>query len=87
MTSLSNGTNISEADVTNISSLGLWVMVDDKEYFVPFSHYPAFINASISDIFDIKLLSPNQLFWESLDIDIELDALMNPNLFPLVYKG
>jgi hypothetical protein len=74
------------ASVTNNSLLGLWIMVEDKEYFISFSSYPVFEGASINEIFDLKLLSPNQLYWEKLDIDIELNALENPTLFPLSYK-
>jgi hypothetical protein len=38
-------------EITNIEQLGFWVLVDDKEYFVPFADYPVFLGASIQQIF------------------------------------
>jgi hypothetical protein len=82
-----NGTNtLINSEVTNINSLGFYVLIDNKEYFVPFREYPAFKNIPVSDIFEMILLSPEQLYWEKYDIDIELSALKAPHLFPLSYK-
>jgi hypothetical protein len=86
MSSQGNGTSTLTNSVTNISSFGFWVMVENKEYFVSFTEYPEFKNATIDNIFDMKILSPNQLYWEKLDIDIELDALDKPDQFPLQYR-
>lgn len=71
--------------VTNITNIGFWILIDRKEYFVPFEHYPRFRKASIDQITDFKMLSPQQLHWESLDCDIELEALSYPSVFPLRY--
>ncbi|HLP47997.1 MAG TPA: DUF2442 domain-containing protein [Candidatus Kapabacteria bacterium] len=83
MNSLKHGKPILTGSVTNISNIGFWILVNDKEYFVPFSNYPEFKNAKIDEIFKMKLLSPRQLYWQSLDCDIELDALEAPERFPL----
>jgi hypothetical protein len=69
--------------VTNISNIGFRILVNDKEYFVPFSNYPEFKSATLDEIFNMKLLSPRQLYWQTLDCDIELDALEDPEQFPL----
>ncbi|MDP4266956.1 MAG: DUF2442 domain-containing protein [Bacteroidota bacterium] len=81
-----NGTDISACNVTNITSVGFWILIDNQEYFVPFAEYPFFKNATINDILNLKMISPKQLFWEKLDCDIELDALQNPESFPLLFK-
>ena len=83
MTSLKHGKPILAGNVTNISNIGFWVLINDKEYFVPFSNYPEFKNATVDEIFNVKLLSPRQLYWQSLDCDIEIDALEYPERFPL----
>jgi hypothetical protein len=36
------GVDISYSDVTGISAIGFWLLVDDREYFVPFDDYPIF---------------------------------------------
>ena len=73
--------------VTNICSFGFWILIDEKEYFVPFSDYPVFKKAKIEQIINFRQLSPNQLHWQSLDCDIELSALEFPHQFPLMYQS
>lgn len=72
--------------VTNITSIGFWVLVNNVEYFVPFSLYPWFRGATIEQIMDVKVLSPDQLYWESIDCDIELKALKTPENYPLQFS-
>jgi hypothetical protein len=72
--------------VTNISNLGFWIIIEQNEYFVPFKHYPIFKNATVEQIYHFEMLSPGQLYWKSLDCDIEVDALENPQQFSLIYK-
>jgi hypothetical protein len=81
-----DGINISLSEVTNITHLGFWLLVDDKEYFVPFQDYPAFLNANISQIYNVQETGPGQYYWPDLDIDIELDALENPEQYPLQFR-
>ena len=81
-----SGTDISLCSVTGINDLGLWILVDDKEYFIPFSDYPVFREASISKILNVGFYPPYQLHWKEIDIDIELQALNQPESFPLIYR-
>lgn len=80
-----NGTNILDCSITNIEKFGFWMILFDKEYFISFNDYPKFKNATIEQIFDFELLSPKQICWKKLDIDIEVDALENPARFTLLY--
>jgi hypothetical protein len=88
MNSSQPGTSISPSEVTNIEPLGFWILLDNKEYFVPFDDYPGFKGASIQQIFNMQRLSPTQLHWPDLDADIEIEALEQPEHYPLVWgKG
>jgi len=78
-------TDISHCEVTNISVAGFWLLVDDREYFVPFDDYPAFRRATVAQIYAMQHLGPTQFNWPDLDIDIELEALKHPERFPLRY--
>ena len=80
------GTVTSQIEVTNISSHGIWLFVKLKEYFLPFEDFPWFKDAKISDVLDVDLLNDHHLRWESLDVDLELDSLRNPDKYPLVYR-
>jgi hypothetical protein len=75
-----------QSEVSNISSFGFWLLVEDKEYFVPFSDYPQFRNATVEQILGMRQISPSQFHWQDLDIDIEIDALETPDRFPLKFR-
>jgi hypothetical protein len=80
------GTNISCNEITGISDTGFWLLVDDREYFVPFADYPVFRNATVAQIYNFERSGPRQFHWPELDADIEMDALEQPDRFPLLYR-
>ena len=86
MSSSQPGTDISLSEVTNIEPLGFWILVGEREYFIPFAEYPVFQGASVQQIFRMEQLSPTQLHWPDLDADIEIEALEQPEYYPLVFK-
>ena len=69
-----SGTSTSSSEVTEIGAHGFWVLVDEREYFVPFQDYPVFLIASVQQVFHMERIGPRQLYWEELDADIELDV-------------
>lgn len=81
-----HGKNTSVAEIQNISNHGLWVLVKDREFFIPFVRYPWFKKANIEQIYAVECLHGRHLRWEALDIDVELDALENPEKYPLIYR-
>ncbi len=84
----SRGTStLTNNEVTNISKFGIWIIIDDIEYFISFEDYPQFKNATVEQILSFETLSPTQLYWKSIDCDIEIDALINPQQFPLKFKS
>ncbi len=86
MKSLKHGTSTLTSSVTNISSVGFWVIINDKEYFISFKDYPDFKKATVDNIFNMKFVSPKQFYWPDIDVDIELDALENPEKFNLLFN-
>jgi hypothetical protein len=81
-----HGAGTLPSDVTNISAFGFWLLVDNKEYFVPFADYPEFKQATVEQIYAAQRIGPAQFHWPELDIDIELAALERPEAFPLKFK-
>jgi hypothetical protein len=73
-------------EVGNIDRHGLWLFVDDKEYFVPLDSFPWFRNATIGQIINVDLLDGDRLHWPDLDLDLSLESLANPEPSPLVLK-
>ncbi len=72
-----------KAEILNISRNGMWILIGDKEFFMPFSEFPWFLKATIEQIYDVELFYGYHLHWPYLDIDIEMASLKNPELYPL----
>ncbi|MBK6287104.1 MAG: DUF2442 domain-containing protein [Gammaproteobacteria bacterium] len=86
MKSAPRGQSISEAEVTNVSVHGFWLLLTEEELFVPFAHFPWFRNATFGAITRVEWPSPNHLYWPDLDIDLAVESLRHPERFPLVSK-
>lgn len=73
-----------KTEVTNISSHGIWLFYEKKEYFLPFSEFPWFKDAKVQHILNVEAPSEKHFFWPDLDIDLSLDSINNPGKYPLV---
>jgi hypothetical protein len=73
-------------EVTNVSRFGFWIIVNDREFFVPFADYPGFCDATMTQIYAVEHVAPDQLHWPALDVDIDLNALAHPETFPLIFR-
>ena len=83
MKSENHGINISSVEVLNISPNGVWILVKENEYFLDYEAFPWFSNQPINKIFNVTLLHENHLFWEDLDVDLDLDSIRHPEKYPL----
>ena len=82
---LKTGKDIS-VSVENITQFGIWLYIKGKEYFLSYEDYPYFKDKKIKDIQNVKLLHGFHLYWQSLDVDLEIDNLENPGKYPLKSK-
>ena len=73
-----------EINIQAITKSGIWILVTDREYFLPFKDYPWFENAKLADILNVELHHGHHLHWPVLDIDLELESLIEPSKYPLV---
>ena len=87
---MQNGQNTSSsemnAEVTNISPFGIWILVNGEEFFMSYKEYPVFENAPIKAVAILEVDSFGNLHWPELDVDIEVDSLRNPGGYPLIYR-
>ena len=86
MRSSALGKSTSPAEVQDISRNGIWLFVQEKEYFLAYADYPWFKDAKPAEIYNLKLLHGTHLHWSDLDVDLELESLQQPEKYPLVYK-
>jgi hypothetical protein len=75
-----------EAEITNISKHGFWLLVDERELFVPFADFPWFSSAPVSAILKVERPHAEHLYWPDLDVDLALASIEHPEQFPLVSK-
>ncbi len=79
-----HGSDTSVAEVTHISRLGFWVLLNDEELLVPFAEFPWFRTANVEQIMAIEWPTPDHLYWPLLDVDLSVASIRNPAAFPLV---
>lgn len=73
-----------DAEVTNVSSHGFWLLINENERFVSFKAFPWFRDASIAQLTNVELPSAHHLYWPDLDVDLAVDSLDHPERYPLV---
>ena len=73
----------SRAEVTRISAHGLWILLDERELFLPFEEYPWFADAPVRFILNLERPLPHHLRWPDLDVDLTLDSIDHPERYPL----
>jgi hypothetical protein len=87
MISATLGHDTSAAEVTNISKHGFWILLAGRELFLPFDDFPWFRTAPVDSILKIEQPHPHHLYWPDLDVDLTLDSIENPELYPLISKS
>lgn len=80
------GIDTLEVEVTQIDTQGIWILIDDKESFLPFEKFPWFKEASVGKIHNVEVLNNNHLHWPDLDIDLAVESIEHPERFPLVAR-
>jgi hypothetical protein len=71
-----------EPDVTQVDRQGIWLLIDDKEYFLPFERFPWFRDATIGQIHNVQLINKGELHWPDLGINLMVESIGQPELVP-----
>jgi hypothetical protein len=80
------GRNTSRVEVTNVSAHGVWLLLDEHEYFLSYEDFPWFRNATIAQVLAVRVEHGRYLSWPLLDVDLELDSIEHPENYLLRYK-
>jgi hypothetical protein len=87
MKSAQLGKNTSGVEVTNISKHGFWLLLGNRELFLPFEEFPWFRDAPVGKLLNVELSNPHHLYWPDLDVDIALESIEHPELYPLISRA
>jgi len=82
-----HGRNILEVEVTNISSHGFWILTGERELFLPYESFPWFKDKTVKDITNVEHFGKGHLYWENLDVDLNIDMIEHPERYPLQAKA
>ena len=83
MSSQTLGKNTSITEVTNVSSHGIWLFSNGKEWFMAYEHFPWFKEIPIGKLINVQEVSPGHFFWPDLDVDLGIETIEHPERFPL----
>ena len=81
------GKNISEVEVTNVSRHGFWLLIGERELFLPFDKFPWFRDVPIGQLLKVEQPHPSHLYWPDLDVDLAVESIEFPERFPLVSRA
>lgn len=84
MTFETHGPGTSVVEVTSVSQHGLWLLLPEKEVFLPFEKFPWFRDAPIGKVLHVELPSAQHLYWPELDVDLEVESVLHPERYPLM---
>jgi len=77
------GQNTSVVEVTNIGKHGVWILVRDREYFMPYDEFPWIRDAPVAHVLNVVEEGEGHLYWPDLDVDLGLDSIEHPERYPL----
>ena len=77
------GKSTSKVEVENISPHGVWLHAKGKEFFLSYPEFPWFKNMPISAVKRVKLIHNHHLYWDDLDVDMDMDSLEHVARYPL----
>ena len=72
------------ATVSDITHVGFWLALEERELFVSFDDFPWFKNSSVSAIQNVEHLNEHHLYWPDMDIDLAVESIEHPERFPLL---
>ena len=79
-----NGTSVKKnAEVKMVTSEGLCLIVEDKEYFAAFADFPYLAELPSTQIFNVEYCGHGHIRWDDADIDLHTKILAHPENYPL----
>ena len=80
------GKTVSDLEITNISTHGIWLLVGEREFFLSYEDFPWFKEVPIGNILQVEQPTPGHFYWPDLDVDLGIESIEHPERFPLKAK-
>ena len=83
MSSIADGKNTSEVEVTHISTHGVWLLAHGKEMFMSYEDFPWFKDQAVKSIIEVEEQSPGHFYWPDIDVDLSSEIIEHPEKYSL----
>ncbi|MCK4340363.1 MAG: DUF2442 domain-containing protein [Phycisphaerae bacterium] len=77
------GKNTSVVELTHVSNHGVWLLAQDKEFFMSYEDFPWFKDVPVGKILHVTEPAPGHYYWPDLDVDLTEEIIEHPERFPL----
>jgi hypothetical protein len=77
------GKATSDVEITNIDMQGIWLLMNDKEFFLPFERFPWFRDATVGEIHNVRLEGDSELHWPDLKVRLPVSSIGTPTPIPV----
>ena len=74
-------------EIVNLSQFGFWLYAQEREFFISFSNFPWFKDATINEICNVEIHGKKHFHWPNLDVDLDIDRIEYPERYPLMSKS
>ena len=86
MRSSAPANNISDCEVTHISSYGICLFAQGEELFLSYEDFPWFKDRPVKAILHVEQPAQDHFSWPEIDVDLSREIINNPGRFPLKAK-
>ena len=83
MSSPAHGKDTSAAEVTHISTHGVWLLAQGKEMFMSYDDFPWFKDQAVKAIINVEEQSPGHFYWPDIDVDLSSEIIERPEKYSL----
>jgi hypothetical protein len=68
----------------DITKHGFWIDLGNEKLYAAYTDFPWFADATLEQLGDVQRPSADHLYWPSLDVDLSVASLRDPDAFPLI---
>ena len=72
--------------VLMINAQGIMLSVQGHDYFLSYNRIPWMQDAPIRSVLNVQMSGSEAIEWPDLDVDLEIESLRHPELYPLFIK-
>ena len=83
MTSKALGKSTEKAEVTHISTNGVWILAGGRELLMSYENFPWFKDMPVGKILNVEEPNIGHFYWPDLDVDLTIEIIEHPERFPL----